>query len=106
KPVGLMRIQADGLRGWPEYSDLKARRKAEIWLTVRSRSPTNVPPATAGQARGRQDFVMSASASLISDLEDIIQYGSYARRAEAVRRIARLFMDGSPSFNEDHVGLF
>ncbi len=49
---------------------------------------------------------MSASASLIPELEDAIQHGSYARRAEMVRRIATLFVDGSPSFNEDHIGLF
>lgn len=49
---------------------------------------------------------MSASASLIPELEDVIQHGSYARRAETVRRIANLFMDGATSFNEDHIGLF
>ncbi len=49
---------------------------------------------------------MPASASLIPELEDVIQHGSYARRAETVRRIANLFIDGSPSFNEDHIGLF
>lgn len=49
---------------------------------------------------------MSASASLIPELEDVIQHGSYARRAETVRRIANLFMDSAPAFNEDHIGLF
>ena len=49
---------------------------------------------------------MLATASLIPELEDVIQHGSYARRAEAVRRIASLFIDGSPAFNDDHVGLF
>ena len=49
---------------------------------------------------------MSESASLIPELEDVIQHGSYARRAETVRRIASLFIDGSPSFSEDHIGLF
>ena len=49
---------------------------------------------------------MSASVSLIPELEDVIQHGSYARRAETVRRIAHLFMDGAPSFSEDHIGLF
>ena len=49
---------------------------------------------------------MFASASLIPELEDVIQNGSYAKRAETVRRIATLFIDGSPTFNEDHVGLF
>jgi uncharacterized protein (DUF2336 family) len=51
-------------------------------------------------------FCMSASASLIPELEDVIQHGSYARRAETVRRIANLYIDGAPSFNEDHIGLF
>jgi hypothetical protein len=49
---------------------------------------------------------MSASASLIPELEDAIQRGSYVRRAETVRRIARLFIDGAPFYNEDHIGLF
>jgi uncharacterized protein (DUF2336 family) len=49
---------------------------------------------------------MSASASLIPELEDVIQHGSYARRAETVRRIANLFIDGAQVFNEDHIGLF
>jgi uncharacterized protein (DUF2336 family) len=49
---------------------------------------------------------MSASASLIPELEDVIQHGSYARRAETVRRIAHLFIDGAPAFTDEHVGLF
>jgi uncharacterized protein (DUF2336 family) len=49
---------------------------------------------------------MSASASLIPELEEVIQHGSQARRAKTLRRIANLFVDGSPHFTEDHVGLF
>jgi uncharacterized protein (DUF2336 family) len=49
---------------------------------------------------------MSASASLIPELEDVIQHGSLERRAKTVQRIANLFIDGAPQFNEDHVGLF
>jgi uncharacterized protein (DUF2336 family) len=49
---------------------------------------------------------MSASASLIPELEDVIQHGSYAKRAETVRRIANLFIESAPSFSEDHIGLF
>ena len=49
---------------------------------------------------------MSASASLIPELEDVIQNGSAERRAKTVQRIANLFVDGSSSFNEDHIGLF
>jgi uncharacterized protein (DUF2336 family) len=49
---------------------------------------------------------MSASASLIPELEDVIQNGSAERRAKTVQRIANLFVDGAASFNEDHIGLF
>ena len=47
---------------------------------------------------------MSASASLIPELEDVIQNGSADRRATTVQRIANLFVDGAASFNEDHIG--
>jgi uncharacterized protein (DUF2336 family) len=43
---------------------------------------------------------------LIPELEDIIQHGSQDKRASTVKRIANLFVDGSPHFNEDHIGLF
>ena len=49
---------------------------------------------------------MSAYASLIPELEDVIQHGSQDKRATTVKRIANLFIDGSPHFNEDHIGLF
>src|SRR5690348_7808075 len=49
---------------------------------------------------------MSASASLIPELEDMLQHGSLDRRAATVKRIANLFIDGAPHFNEDHIGLF
>jgi uncharacterized protein (DUF2336 family) len=49
---------------------------------------------------------MSASASLIPELEDVIQHGSQEKRAVMLQRIANLFVDGSPHFNEDHIGLF
>ena len=49
---------------------------------------------------------MSASASLIPELEDVIQHGSQDKRAATVKRIANLFIDGAPHFNEDHIGLF
>src|SRR6266700_5296005 len=54
----------------------------------------------------RQDCGMSASASLIPELEDVIQNGTAERRAKTVQRIANLFVDGAASFNEDHIGLF
>ena len=49
---------------------------------------------------------MSTSASLIPELEDVIQHGTADRRAKTVKRIANLFVDGAASFNEDHIGLF
>jgi uncharacterized protein (DUF2336 family) len=49
---------------------------------------------------------MSASASLIPELEEVIQNSSAERRARTVQRIANLFLDGAATFNEDHVGLF
>jgi hypothetical protein len=49
---------------------------------------------------------MSASASLIPELEDIIQHGSKEKRAATIKRIANLFVDSAEYFNEDHVGLF
>ena len=38
---------------------------------------------------------MSASASLIPELEDVIQHGSPERRAETLKRITNLFLDGA-----------
>jgi uncharacterized protein (DUF2336 family) len=49
---------------------------------------------------------MSAAPSLIPELEDIVQHGSPRRRAQALRRITALFLDGASLFNEDHVRLF
>src|SRR5471030_1232367 len=49
---------------------------------------------------------MVASASLIPELEDVIQHGSQDKRAATVKRIANLFIDGAPHFSEDHIGLF
>ena len=49
---------------------------------------------------------MSASASLIPELESVIRHGSPDKRAATVKRIANLFIDGAAYFNEDHVGLF
>jgi uncharacterized protein (DUF2336 family) len=49
---------------------------------------------------------MSAASSLIPELEYIIQNGSYRKRADALHRIATLFVDGSDKFSEDHIVLF
>lgn len=48
----------------------------------------------------------SASASLIPELEEVIQHGSQEKRNKTIQRIANLFVDGAPHFNEDHIGLF
>src|SRR5450759_4394205 len=53
-----------------------------------------------------QVFAMSVPASLLPELEEVVQYGSVEKRAETLRRITSLFLDGAPSFNEDHVALF
>ena len=49
---------------------------------------------------------MAAPASLIPELEDVIQHGSPERRAQTLQRITALFLDGPSRFNEDHVRLF
>jgi uncharacterized protein (DUF2336 family) len=49
---------------------------------------------------------MAASASLIPELEDAVGHGSAERRAQMLRRITSLFIDGAGSYNEDHIGVF
>jgi uncharacterized protein (DUF2336 family) len=49
---------------------------------------------------------MSPAASLIPELEEIVQHGTPERRAETIRRITHLFLAGAAKFNEDHVALF
>jgi uncharacterized protein (DUF2336 family) len=49
---------------------------------------------------------MAAPASLIPELEEVIQHGSPERRAETLKRITAYFLDGASRFNEDHVRLF
>lgn len=49
---------------------------------------------------------MAAHASLLPELEDVVQHGSAEKRAETLRRITSLFLDGAASFNEHHVSLF
>ncbi len=49
---------------------------------------------------------MAETASLIPELEQVIRYGSYRKRADTLRRIAKLFLDGAEHFSEDHIGLF
>jgi uncharacterized protein (DUF2336 family) len=49
---------------------------------------------------------MALPASLIPELEDVLSHGSLEKRADTLRRITNLFIDGAEYFNEDHVGLF
>ena len=49
---------------------------------------------------------MSAPASLLPELEEVVQHGSAEKRAETLRRITTLFLDGAPRFNAEHIALF
>jgi uncharacterized protein (DUF2336 family) len=49
---------------------------------------------------------MAALASLIPELEDVLSRGTAAKRAETLRRITDLFIDGAGRYDESHVGLF
>jgi uncharacterized protein (DUF2336 family) len=49
---------------------------------------------------------MGAPASLLPELEEVVQHGSAEKRAETLRRITSLFLDGAPKFNDHHVALF
>ncbi|MFA6265688.1 MAG: DUF2336 domain-containing protein [Pseudolabrys sp.] len=49
---------------------------------------------------------MAAPASLLPELEEVVQHGSAEKRAETLRRITTLFLDGATSFNDHHVALF
>jgi len=48
----------------------------------------------------------ASPASLLPELEEVVQHGSAERRAETLRRITTLFLDSAPNFNEQHVALF
>ncbi len=49
---------------------------------------------------------MGAAISLIPELEDVLQRGSRQKRAEALRRVTTLFLDGAKSYSDTHVDLF
>jgi uncharacterized protein (DUF2336 family) len=49
---------------------------------------------------------MTAAASLIPELEEVLQHGSPDRRTEMLGRITTLFLDRANQYNEEHVGLF
>jgi uncharacterized protein (DUF2336 family) len=48
----------------------------------------------------------AAAASLIPELEQVVQHGSAEKRAETLRRITTLFLEGAGQFTEGHVALF
>jgi uncharacterized protein (DUF2336 family) len=49
---------------------------------------------------------MAVPTSLLPELEDVVQHGSAEKRAETLRRITSLFLDGSAVFSAEHVALF
>lgn len=49
---------------------------------------------------------MAAPASLLPELEEVVQHGSAEKRAETLRRITALFLDGAPAFTDRHVAVF
>jgi uncharacterized protein (DUF2336 family) len=49
---------------------------------------------------------MSVPTSLLPELEDVVQHGSAEKRAETLRRITTLFLDGASSFHAKHIALF
>jgi uncharacterized protein (DUF2336 family) len=59
---------------------------------------------TGGRQRG--ESTMSAAASLIPELEDVIAHGTRQRRAEMLERITALFVHGSSRYSDDQVSLF
>src|SRR5262249_57600151 len=49
---------------------------------------------------------MSAHASHIPELDDLIERGSPGKRATTLERMTAFFLDGASRFNDDHVRLF
>lgn len=49
---------------------------------------------------------MSVPASLLPELEEIVQHGSAEKRAQTLRRITTLFLDGADRFTSESVALF
>jgi uncharacterized protein (DUF2336 family) len=49
---------------------------------------------------------MVVPASLIPELEEVVQHGSPERRTQTLEKITDLFLTGASRFNDDHVGLF
>jgi uncharacterized protein (DUF2336 family) len=48
----------------------------------------------------------AAAQSLIPELEEVVQHGTAARRAETLRRVTTLFLNGAEHFGDEHVALF
>lgn len=49
---------------------------------------------------------MTSASSLIPELENVLQTGSPERRADMLKRMTSLFLEGAQRFNEDHIRLF
>lgn len=49
---------------------------------------------------------MAAATSLIPELEEVLQRGSRQKRAETLRRVTALFLDGARNYSAAHVDLF
>lgn len=49
---------------------------------------------------------MGVPASLLPELEDVVRHCSAEKRAETLRRITTLFLEGAPSFKPEHIALF
>ena len=49
---------------------------------------------------------MSVPASLLPELEQVVQHGSAEKRAQTLRRITALFLDGADRFTSEQVALF
>jgi len=49
---------------------------------------------------------MNVAASLLPELEEVVQHGSAEKRAKTLRRITSLFLDRAANFTDEHVALF
>ena len=49
---------------------------------------------------------MSATLSIIPELEEVVQHGSREKRAETLQRITALFLNGASNYNDEHVDIF
>ena len=49
---------------------------------------------------------MNVAASLLPELEEVVQHGSAEKRAKTLRSVTSLFLDGAGSYSDEHVALF